>query len=150
MPGSAPVRSSLVIGLTLLMLGVVSTASKAGGPQPLQAGDQASSKVKAGSATADLPASNREQLALSRHLKGVGALFYGAWWCPACTRQKALFGQQGAAALPYVECDQVADDRQRCLAAKIEAFPTWVLQGKPRLVGVQSLEELKKWSGYAR
>lgn len=141
MPRPAPVRSSLVIGLTLLGLGLVSTASKASGPQPVLTGD---------TAAASLPASNREQLALSRHLKTVGALFYGAWWCPACTRQKALFGQQGAAALPYVECDRAADDRQRCIAVKIEAFPTWVLPGKPRLVGVQSLNELKNWSGYGR
>ena len=32
-----------------------------------------------------------------------------------------------------------------CNAADIKAYPTWVLKDKPRLVGVQSLEELKLW-----
>ncbi|MBM5800518.1 MAG: hypothetical protein FJ077_06695 [Cyanobacteria bacterium K_DeepCast_35m_m2_023] len=139
----AVIRSGLVIGLTLLALGSITTASKAGSPQR-------STSAQVASDEPTLPASSAEQLAVSRHLKAVGALFYGAWWCPACSRQKALFGQQGAQELPYVECDKAPKDRDRCIAAKIEAFPTWVLQGKERLVGVQSLDELKKWSGYAR
>jgi hypothetical protein len=113
------------IGLTVLLLGLLTTASAA-------------------------PTANDEQLGLSRHLKRVGALFYGAWWCPACTRQKALFGEQGAQELPYVECDRVPGDRGRCEAALIKVFPTWDLKGQERLTGVQSLEELKSWSGYNR
>lgn len=139
----ASVTSSLVIGLTLLLLGSVTTASKAGGdsgsvpkqPSPEQAASA-------------LPRSTAQQLGLSRHLKQVGAQFYGAWWCPACTKQKALFGKEGAASLPYIECDKQAADRELCIAAEIKAFPTWVLKNQPRLVGVQSIEELKSWSGY--
>jgi hypothetical protein len=125
MQHAAPARSGVLIGLTVLLLGLLTTASAA-------------------------PAANDEQLGLSRHLKRVGALFYGAWWCPACTRQKALFGEQGAHELPYVECDRVPGDRGRCEAALIKVFPTWDLKGKERLTGVQSLEELKSWSGYNR
>ena len=138
----ASARSGLLITATVLLLGTITTASATGntsGDNPLPA-----------AATAPLPASSPEQLALSRHLQAIGALFYGAWWCPACTRQKTLFGEQGAQVLPYVECDKQPGDRERCAAAEIKAFPTWELKGKTRLVGVQSLEELKSWSGYNR
>jgi hypothetical protein len=138
MQRNAPVTSTLVIGLTLLALGSSITASKAGGPT---GAEQAAS-------SAALPSSNADQRNLSRHLKSIGAQFYGAWWCPACSKQKALFGQEAAAELPYIECDKQPGDRDMCMAADIKAFPTWELKGKERLVGVQSLEELKLWSGY--
>ena len=95
--------------------------------------------------SAPFPASTAEQKALSLQLKNGGALFYGAWWCPACHQQKMLFGAEAVATLPYVECDKTEADHQRCNAADIKAYPTWVLKDKPRLVGVQSLEELKLW-----
>ena len=94
---------------------------------------------------APFPASNAEQKALSLELKAQGALFYGAWWCPACHQQKLLFGAEAVETLPYVECDKTDAGRQRCNAAEIKAYPTWVLKDKPRLVGVQSLDELKQW-----
>ena len=72
-------------------------------------------------------------------------MFYGAWWCPACHQQKLLFGAEAVETLPYVECDKTDAGRQRCNAAEIKAYPTWVLKDKPRLVGVQSLDELKQW-----
>ena len=64
---------------------------------------------------------------------------------PACFRQKSLFGQQAGDRLPYVECDKTKEGRERCQEADIKAYPTWVMKDKPRLVGVQSLEELKTW-----
>ncbi len=92
--------------------------------------------------------SSPRQLAVSRQLSKRGAVFYGAWWCPACTAQKSLFGREGAALLPYVECDRDETGRQRCLAAKVRAFPTWDLNGQ-RLEGVRSVEELSQWSNSA-
>jgi len=91
--------------------------------------------------------SNANQLALSEHLRRVGAVFYGAWWCPACFKQKNLFGQEAGNRLPYVECDKSEAGRERCRAADIKAYPTWELNGR-RVEGVQTLEELKAWSGY--
>ena len=129
--------------MTLITLGTVATASKAGNKAPTQTSATAE-------AAQTLPASDAEQLAFSRYLKQIGALFYGAWWCPACMRQKALFGEQAVQELPYVECDKVAADRDRCMAAGIKVFPTWELKGKDRLEGVQSLDALKRWSGYGR
>ena len=88
----------------------------------------------------------------SQHQRGAppsGALFYGAWWCPACFRQKSLFGQQGGDRLPYVECDKTKEGRDRCQEAGIKAYPTWVL-GSKRVEGVQTIEELKRWSGFSQ
>jgi hypothetical protein len=54
--------------------------------------------------------SNGAQLELVRRLRERGALYYGAWWCPACFRQKNLFGQEAGNQLPYVECEKTAAD----------------------------------------
>ena len=86
---------------------------------------------------------------LVAHLRQQGFLFYGAWWCPACFRQKSLFGEQAARQLPYVECDRSDEGRERCTAAAIRAFPTWV-RGRERREGVLSLEELARWSGWTQ
>ncbi len=96
-----------------------------------------------------LAPSNSAQMELSEHLRRIGAVFYGAWWCPACFRQKSLFGQQAGDRLPYVECDKTKEGRQRCQEAGIQAYPTWVL-GSKRVEGVQTIEELKRWSGYTK
>ena len=137
-------RTGLLITLSTLAVGGTVTGSGIGGAQ-------AQAQLAAGrsphEATTPMATSTAEQLAVSAHLRARGALFYGAWWCPACTAQKSLFGKQAAAQLPYVECDKTDSGRQRCIAAKIRAFPTWELNGKRR-EGVQSVEELKAWSGY--
>ncbi len=90
--------------------------------------------------------STPDQLALVEHLRRQGVLFYGAWWCPACFKQKNLFGQQAGNQLPYVECEKTDEQRKRCEKAGIVAYPTWVF-GDQRLEGVQSLERLGQWSG---
>ncbi len=96
-----------------------------------------------------LAPSDSAQMQLTEHLRRIGAVFYGAWWCPACFRQKSLFGQQAGDRLPYVECDKTKEGRERCQEAGIKAYPTWVL-GSKRVEGVQTIEELKRWSGYAK
>jgi len=90
-----------------------------------------------------------EQLALVEHLRRQGVLFYGAWWCPACFKQKNLFGQQAGNKLPYVECEKTEEQRQRCEKDGISAYPTWV-HGDQRLEGVQNLERLGQWSGFSK
>ncbi len=93
--------------------------------------------------------STAEQLALVAHLRRQGVLFYGAWWCPACFKQKNLFGQQAGNQLPYVECEKSDEQRERCERAGIAAYPTWVM-GEQRLEGVQSLQRLGQWSGFEK
>lgn len=140
-PGS--LRSLLLVGLSTVTVGMVATASV--GARSTGPAAEPSSSPHVGE---PLKPSNAEQRALSEHLRKRGALFYGAWWCPACFMQKNLFGQDAGNRLPYVECDKSEEGRSRCQAAGIRAFPTWDLPGQPRLEGVQSLDALKAWSNY--
>lgn len=137
-------RTGLLISLTSLVVGAAITGSSVSGSQ---ARAKPASGAANGQAALTGAPSTAEQLAVSAYLSRRGALFYGAWWCPACTAQKGIFGREGGARLPYVECDRTDDGRQRCMAARIRAYPTWELDGR-RLEGVQSVEELKVWSGY--
>ena len=136
-------RSGLLIGLSTVILSFVSTGATSGAGSAATA--QEAPTGHGAIPTEAFPPSNPEQKALSLELKAKGALFYGAWWCPACHQQKVLFGEAAVTTLPYVECDKTEAGRQRCNAAEIKAYPTWVMKDKPRLVGVQSLEELKTW-----
>jgi glutaredoxin len=130
-------HSLLLIGGALAIAGFCGPAGADQGPSP-------TSTATLGEAIAP---SNGDQKALGEHLRRRGALFYGAWWCPACFKQKNLFGQEAGNALPYVECEKSDAGRERCSAAGIRAYPTWELNGQRR-EGVQSLEELKLWSGF--
>ena len=94
--------------------------------------------------------SSHQALELTQHLKAMGAKFYGAWTSPACFKQMNLFGKQAGADVTYVECHkpkQLPEQAEVCNAAKIRAYPTWVLPDGRRKVGVQSLEALSRWSG---
>ena len=81
--------------------------------------------------------------ALATCLKDQGALFYGAFWCPHCQQQKAMFGKSEKL-LPYVECSEPSGQGQLqvCTDAGIESYPTWILADGTRLNGTQSLETL--------
>lgn len=67
-------------------------------------------------------------------LKGKGAIFYGAFWCPHCQAQKELFGSS-VKFLPYVECSTLdgQSQTQECKDKKIESYPTWELSDGTRL-----------------
>ncbi len=86
---------------------------------------------------------------LALHLKKINAKMYGAYWCPHCTQQKELFGKSAIQSINYVECDPRGENAKPnlCKTAKVTGYPTWEINGK-QYVGVQSLEELAKWSGY--
>ena len=64
--------------------------------------------------------------ALATHLKGVGAKFYGAFWCTHCQAQKKAFGSS-AKLLPYIECSTADGSAQLqiCKDEKITGYPTW-------------------------
>jgi hypothetical protein len=66
-------------------------------------------------------------------IKDSGAKYYGAFWCPHCQKQGALFGS-AKRFLPYIECSN--PDRtqtQVCIDAKIDSYPTWILADGTRL-----------------
>lgn len=78
-------------------------------------------------------------------LKDKGAVFYGAFWCPHCQKQKAMFGKS-AQLLPYVECS-TQDGRGKlavCVEKDIEGYPTWEFADGSRLVGEISLSQLSE------
>ena len=128
---------------SLLASVLVAAGGAIGGP-PVSAGPWTSTIGE------PLRNSSPQALELTQHLKAIGAKFYGAWTCPACFKQMNLFGKQAGAERTYVECrkpKQLPEQAEACNAAKIRAYPTWVLPDGRRKVGVQSLEALSRWSG---
>jgi len=76
-------------------------------------------------------------------IKDSGAKFYGAFWCPHCQNQKAMFGRS-AKLLPYVECS-TPDGRSQlpiCNEAGVQSYPTWVYPNGEKESGEISLERL--------
>lgn len=89
------------------------------------------------------------KVALANHLKQLGAKFYGTFWCPYCSKQKQMFGEQAFSKINYIECDARGNNPRPnlCIKAGISAFPTWEINGK-QYRGMKSLEELADLSGY--
>ncbi|XP_019444862.1 PREDICTED: thiol-disulfide oxidoreductase LTO1 [Lupinus angustifolius] len=90
---------------------------------------------------------------LARHLHSIGARMYGAFWCSHCLEQKEMFGREAAKELDYVECFPEGYRTgtkmlKACIDAKIEGFPTWIINGQV-LSGEQELLELAQVSGYS-
>lgn len=92
---------------------------------------------------AEVPAGKYD--ALAQCISNSGAKFYGAFWCPHCAEQKALFGDS-VKELPYIECStpDKQNQTQVCIDNKITGYPTWELADGSRLNGVVSLEALSE------
>ncbi|XP_061346082.1 thiol-disulfide oxidoreductase LTO1 isoform X2 [Gastrolobium bilobum] len=91
-------------------------------------------------------------ISLARYLQSIGAKMYGAFWCSHCLEQKEMFGREAAKQLDYVECFPEGYRTgtkmiKACMDAKIEGFPTWIINGQV-LSGEQELSELSQVSGY--
>ncbi len=86
----------------------------------------------------------------ARCLSRKGVKMYGAYWCPHCSEQKALFDKSFEYA-PYVECGvpgTTAKLSEACADAAIKHFPTW--QFPPvgeRVEGVVPLQDLSFRTG---
>ncbi len=82
---------------------------------------------------------------LAACIKDSGAIFYGAFWCPHCQKQKANFGS-AAKLLPYIECSTPDGNGQLpiCKDAGVTGYPTWVFKNGEKLSGELSMEELAK------
>ncbi|KAL5099622.1 hypothetical protein RYX36_003949 [Vicia faba] len=92
-------------------------------------------------------------LSLAKYLHSIGAKMYGAFWCSHCLEQKEMFGREAAKQLDYVECfpDGFRTGTKMidaCIDAKIEGFPTWIINGQV-LSGEVELSELAQMSGYS-
>jgi len=87
--------------------------------------------------------------ALAVHLEQTGAKFYGAYWCPRCQEQKALF-ESSAKRLPYIECSSGGRGSPLtapCVRNNIRSYPTWII-GDQRLTGLVQPRELASASGF--
>lgn len=87
-------------------------------------------------------------LELAQCLNAKGATFYGAFWCPHCRAQRALFGS-AVTALPYVECSNPDGNSQVqvCKDKKIEGYPTWIFADGATVTGEQTFATLAEKSG---
>ena len=95
--------------------------------------------------------STKESIAFAKYLKDNGVVKYSAYWCPNCLNQGELFGKQAYKELNVVECarDGKNSQTQLCIDKEILGFPSWEINGKI-IIGVQSLEELSKLTGYIK
>lgn len=78
-------------------------------------------------------------------IKDSGATYYGAFWCPNCKNQEALFGRS-ARLLPRIECSTPDGKSQLpvCQEAGIEGYPTWDFPEGGRVTGTLSLAQLSE------
>lgn len=72
---------------------------------------------------------------------------YGAYWCPHCLNEKALFGDSWKY-MQYVECDPNGpnNNAQLCTDLGIDGYPTWIINGE-KMPGEVSIDTLAKLSG---
>lgn len=93
--------------------------------------------------------SGSAETALVEYLATKNAIFYGAYWCDHCQKQKSLFGATAAEKLTYIECAADGENSQRklCKQKNIKMFPTWEIDGR-YYPGTKDLKELAKISGY--
>ena len=77
-----------------------------------------------------------------------GAKIYGAYWCPHCNDQKALFSKSWKH-VNYIECSlpNRRGQTQICIQAGINGYPTWEFQDGTREEGKLSFEELGQHTG---
>ena len=95
--------------------------------------------------------STKESIVFAKYLKDNGVVKYSAYWCPNCLNQGELFGKQAYKELNVVECarDGKNSQTQLCIDKEVLGFPSWEINGKI-IIGVQSLEELSKLTGYSK
>ena len=95
--------------------------------------------------------STNESIAFAKYLNENGVIKYSAYWCPNCLQQSELFGKQAYKELNVVECarDGKNSQTQLCIDKKIKGFPSWEINGEI-ILGVQTLEELSKLTGYKK
>ncbi|NMF59723.1 thioredoxin domain-containing protein [Pseudanabaena yagii] len=89
-----------------------------------------------------------EEMLLARHLKKIGAVLYGTYWCPYCDRQKQAFGD-AISEIQYVECDPRGSNPRPdlCNSFGVHSYPTWQIKGKA-YTGSYDLRSLAEISGY--
>lgn len=132
-------RTLLTIGFNLVAIAILAIAT---GCSSNQASSPSANPVSSS------PQEVTPEQALANHLSENDAKMYGAFWCPHCADQKAMFGD-AFQAIDYVECDPEGENPQPelCQDVGIEGYPTWEIDGQ-LYPGVRSLDELAALSNY--
>lgn len=88
--------------------------------------------------------------AFARCLTQKQARMYGAFWCPHCADQEAMFGTSFKY-VAYTECGIRGSraEAPECVQAGIKHFPTWQFADGERREGDQSLQVLSQKTGCA-
>jgi len=101
--------------------------------------------------------SSEQSIKLAQHLKAVGAVMYGAYWCPHCVHQKELFGSEAWSLITYTECSTKgfnydANKLTSVVRDNIEGYPTWNFpknkKGEVWVSGEMPLERFVALSGF--
>jgi len=96
---------------------------------------------------ADTRNSNNEQILLAKHLSSIGAIFYGAEWCPYSQLQKEEFGKEALKYLNYVDCGSPQEGPKNC--PSVAGIPVWVLNNET-YESALTLDELIQVSNYKK
>ncbi|MFQ5620476.1 MAG: hypothetical protein ACE5FT_01375 [Candidatus Nanoarchaeia archaeon] len=93
-------------------------------------------------------ASGEDFAPIAKCLTQKGVKFYGAYWCPHCADQKAMFGD-AVKYVPYIECASPTGEGQNpvCEAAGVESYPLWVFPDGERLGGAHPPSALAAKAG---
>jgi glutaredoxin len=95
--------------------------------------------------------SGEAEMSLAKHLRENDIKMYGAYWCPHCYEQKALFGSEAFAEVEYIECEPDGEKAQPqvCQAAGVRSYPSWEIDGRlqPGRIPLEELAELSSYEG---
>ena len=94
------------------------------------------------------PVQDGKYAKLAQCLTAKGVKFYGAFWCPHCQEQKAIFGDD-MRYINYVECDarDPSAKPEECDAKGVKSYPTWFFPGQGNESGVHEPADLAKKVG---
>jgi len=94
--------------------------------------------------------STQQAIELAKQMKDKGISMYGAYWCPHCSRQKELFGQEAWSYINYVECAPKGYGYQPGgICTKIDGYPTFQnKRGNIKFSGERPLEYLAQEIGF--
>lgn len=95
--------------------------------------------------------STDQAIALAKHLSQSGAVMYGAYWCPHCSRQKEIFGGEAWSHIKYVECSPKGYEyggAKMCAPALENGFPTWKFSKEKFVSGEMPLGRIAELSAY--
>jgi glutaredoxin-related protein len=92
--------------------------------------------------------STDQAVELAKRMQEKGVSMYGTYWCPHCSRQKELFGQEAWDYINYVECASKGYGFKG-ICKNVDGYPTFKdKKGKINFSGERSLADLATQVGF--